>query len=74
SGFGIGVAPPVSVDDPIVAEAPDPVGGYSSRHPGGVNVAFGDGSVRFIRSTISPRVYQLLGNRADGEMISSESY
>lgn len=73
-GFGVGVTPPVAAGDPIVGETPDPVGGYSSRHPGGVNAAFGDGSVKFIKSSISRHVYQLLGNRADGEMISSESY
>ncbi len=56
-------------------EAPaDPVGGFGSYHAGGSNFAFGDGSVRFLKQSITPRVYQLLGNRADGEMISAESY
>jgi prepilin-type N-terminal cleavage/methylation domain-containing protein/prepilin-type processing-associated H-X9-DG protein len=57
------------------AEAPvDPVGGYGSYHPGGVNVAFGDGSVRFLKSTIKPSVLQLLSNRAGGVMLSEDSY
>jgi prepilin-type N-terminal cleavage/methylation domain-containing protein/prepilin-type processing-associated H-X9-DG protein len=50
------------------------VGGFSSRHPGGVNCAFGDGSVRFVKDSIAPNVFQCLGNRADGELISDEKY
>jgi prepilin-type N-terminal cleavage/methylation domain-containing protein/prepilin-type processing-associated H-X9-DG protein len=50
------------------------VGGYSSRHPGGANCAFGDGSVRFIKASISPGVLRLLGNRADGEFIDADKF
>jgi prepilin-type processing-associated H-X9-DG protein len=50
------------------------VGGYSSRHPGGANCAFGDGSVRFMKSSISAGVLRLLGNRADGEFIDSDKF
>jgi prepilin-type N-terminal cleavage/methylation domain-containing protein/prepilin-type processing-associated H-X9-DG protein len=53
---------------------PDPVGGYSSFHPGGANICFGDGSVRFIKGTIGPAVYQRLGNRQDGELVSKDAY
>ena len=63
---------------PAVAKKPeapaDPVGGFGSYHSGGSNFAFGDGSVRFLKQTITPRVFQLLANRADGEMISADSY
>jgi prepilin-type processing-associated H-X9-DG protein/prepilin-type N-terminal cleavage/methylation domain-containing protein len=52
----------------------DFVGGFSSSHPGGANFAFGDGSVRFIKQTVQQRVYQLLGSRADGELISDDSF
>jgi prepilin-type N-terminal cleavage/methylation domain-containing protein/prepilin-type processing-associated H-X9-DG protein len=56
-------------------EAPaDPVGGFGSYHSGGSNFAFGDGSVRFLKQSITPRVYQLLANRSDGEMISEDNY
>ena len=55
-------------------KAADRVGGFSSYHPGGANFAFGDGSVRFLKNTMSPRIFQLLANRADGEMISSNDY
>jgi prepilin-type N-terminal cleavage/methylation domain-containing protein/prepilin-type processing-associated H-X9-DG protein len=50
------------------------VGGFGSFHPGGANVAFGDGSVRFVRNSVSPQVYQCLGHRADGEMLDEDSY
>jgi prepilin-type N-terminal cleavage/methylation domain-containing protein/prepilin-type processing-associated H-X9-DG protein len=50
------------------------VGGYRSRHPGGGNFTFGDGSVRFLKNTISPTVFRWLANRADGEIISSDKF
>ncbi len=47
-------------------------GKYSFRsvHPGGVHFLFCDGSVRFVRDTIPMVVYQALGSRAGGEVIS----
>jgi len=57
------------------APAPvDPVGGFSSRHPGGANFGFGDGSVRFLKSTINWKVFRLLANRADGDLISADAF
>ena len=50
------------------------VGSFGSNHPGGLNCAFGDGSVRFLKSTVNATVYRYLGNRADGEVISDNSY
>ena len=43
-------------------------------HPGGANVLFADGSVRFLKSSISIRTYWALGTKANGEVISSDSY
>jgi prepilin-type N-terminal cleavage/methylation domain-containing protein/prepilin-type processing-associated H-X9-DG protein len=45
-----------------------------SYHPGGVNVSFCDGSVRFIKSTINPMTWLALGSIAGGEVISSDAY
>jgi prepilin-type processing-associated H-X9-DG protein len=41
-----------------------------SRHPGGVNAALADASVRFISETIDLRLYQGLGSRANGESVT----
>jgi prepilin-type N-terminal cleavage/methylation domain-containing protein/prepilin-type processing-associated H-X9-DG protein len=56
------------------ADALSHVGGYASNHPGGANFAFGDGSVRFLKNSINRRVFRLLANRADGEIISADKY
>jgi prepilin-type N-terminal cleavage/methylation domain-containing protein/prepilin-type processing-associated H-X9-DG protein len=70
----------------------DPDGGlddYSSRHPGGANFVFADGSVHFLKSVLrylrtrpdgstiySPAslVLQALGTRSGGEVISADAY
>ncbi|WP_165251308.1 DUF1559 domain-containing protein [Paludisphaera soli] len=46
----------------------------SSFHSGGVNAAMGDGSVRFIKTSVSMPVWWAIGTRAGGEVISSDSY
>jgi len=46
----------------------------TSNHPGGANFLFGDGSARFIKSTINMRTYWALGSRDLGEVVSSDSY
>jgi prepilin-type N-terminal cleavage/methylation domain-containing protein/prepilin-type processing-associated H-X9-DG protein len=45
-----------------------------SNHPGGANFGFVDGSVRFIKSSISLPTYWALGTRANGEVTSADSY
>ncbi|WP_337176633.1 DUF1559 domain-containing protein [Paludisphaera sp.] len=45
----------------------------TSNHPGGVNVAFADGSVKFIKDSISPQSWWALGTRAGGEVVSADS-
>jgi prepilin-type processing-associated H-X9-DG protein len=45
-----------------------------SYHPGGVNVLLGDGSVKFIKSTIDGMVWRGLGTVAGGEVISADAY
>ncbi len=47
---------------------------YWSRHPGGVNFVFADGSVHFVKSSINPIPYRGLATRAYGEVISADSY
>jgi prepilin-type processing-associated H-X9-DG protein len=45
-----------------------------SYHPGGVNVCFADGSVHFIKDSISKVTWAALGTRAAGEVVSSDAY
>jgi len=51
-------------------------GAYSatSRHSGGVNVLFGDGTVKFIKATINPQTWWALGTQANNETVSSSDY
>jgi len=46
----------------------------SSNHPGGVNMTFMDGSVRFIKSTVNYRSYYAIATPNGGEVVSSDSY
>jgi prepilin-type N-terminal cleavage/methylation domain-containing protein/prepilin-type processing-associated H-X9-DG protein len=46
----------------------------ASQHPGGVNVGFADGSVHFIKNSISLQTWWALGSINGGEVLSSDSY
>ena len=48
--------------------------GVGSLHPGGANVVFMDGSVRFLRDTVALQVWLGLGTRAGGEVLSSDAF
>ena len=41
-----------------------------SFHPGGLSLAYGDGSTQFISETISITVWNAISNRADGSTLS----
>jgi prepilin-type N-terminal cleavage/methylation domain-containing protein/prepilin-type processing-associated H-X9-DG protein len=45
-----------------------------SLHPGGVNALFGDGSVRFIKSSINLVAFRSILTLAGGETVSSDSF
>ena len=45
-----------------------------SNHPGGVNMLFLDGSVKFLRNSVDPGAYGALGTMAGGEVIGSDAY
>jgi prepilin-type N-terminal cleavage/methylation domain-containing protein/prepilin-type processing-associated H-X9-DG protein len=46
----------------------------SSNHPGGANILMADGSVRFIKDSVSRLTWWALGTRNGGEVISADSY
>jgi prepilin-type N-terminal cleavage/methylation domain-containing protein/prepilin-type processing-associated H-X9-DG protein len=48
--------------------------GFVSMHPGGANLLFADGSVHFLKNTISLITYTALGSRNGGEVVSAGSY
>jgi prepilin-type N-terminal cleavage/methylation domain-containing protein/prepilin-type processing-associated H-X9-DG protein len=48
--------------------------GASALHPGGVNAAFLDGSVKFIKQSVSLQTWRALGTKAGGEAISANAY
>jgi len=46
----------------------------TSNHPGGVNMAFTDGSVRFVKDTVNLQAWWGIGTRNGGEVVGSDSY
>jgi len=48
--------------------------GFKSYHPGGLNALFADGSVKFLKNSVSPVVRCALGSRAGGEVVSQTDY
>lgn len=63
----------------VFGYAPDPkqrpyAWRMGSKHPGGLNMLFGDGSVKFIKNTINPYTWWVLQTIAGGEVVSSDAY
>jgi prepilin-type N-terminal cleavage/methylation domain-containing protein/prepilin-type processing-associated H-X9-DG protein len=48
--------------------------GFKSKHPGGANFLFADGTVKFLKATVNKYTYAALGSRAGGEVISADAY
>jgi prepilin-type processing-associated H-X9-DG protein len=51
-----------------------PTYGARSRHPGGVNTLFCDGSVKFLKNTINLFIWRALSTTQGGEVISSDAF
>jgi prepilin-type N-terminal cleavage/methylation domain-containing protein/prepilin-type processing-associated H-X9-DG protein len=46
----------------------------NSNHSGGVNMGMADGSVKFIKDTVSPQTFWAIGTRKGGETVSADAY
>jgi prepilin-type N-terminal cleavage/methylation domain-containing protein/prepilin-type processing-associated H-X9-DG protein len=46
----------------------------SSRHPGGINVLMGDGSVKFVKNSVNINTWWAIGTKANGEVVSADAY
>jgi prepilin-type N-terminal cleavage/methylation domain-containing protein/prepilin-type processing-associated H-X9-DG protein len=46
----------------------------TSNHPGGVNVCFADGSVKFVKDTVDLATWWALGTRSQGEIVGGDAY
>jgi prepilin-type N-terminal cleavage/methylation domain-containing protein/prepilin-type processing-associated H-X9-DG protein len=75
-GCGSGNCIPSDWLDPKCLGAVKKLGQFAFRslHPGGVNFAFADGSVKFIKQSINTQTLMALGTRAGGEVVSADSY
>ena len=47
---------------------------FSSLHPGGLNVVFADGSVRYIKNTVNPYTWHAIHTMRAGEIISADAF
>jgi prepilin-type processing-associated H-X9-DG protein len=59
---------------PNVWGNPDGAVTPTSAHPGGVNLGMADGSVKFVKNSVSLQTWWALGTRNQGEVITSDSY
>jgi len=46
----------------------------SSNHSGGCNFLMGDGSVKFIKSSVAQKTYWALGTKANGEVVDASAF
>lgn len=73
AGYSLGTQP-VAGQCPWNAHDCGPNNEVFSFHPGGANVLFGDGSVRYLKESIAGNVLRALLTKNGGEVISSDSF
>ncbi len=70
----VALPPNTKIMDCTFHSASAPWKSARSNHSGGVNAAFVDGHVGFIKDSISPTTWRSLGTRAGGEIVSADAY
>jgi len=65
---------PWSKPEGLSLASADPMLGMGSKHPGGLNASMADGSVHFIKRSISPQVLNAMVTRNGGEVINRDQY
>jgi prepilin-type processing-associated H-X9-DG protein len=70
---GVQSFPAVSSDQDY-AGATQTMVAASSAHPGGVNVLFGDGSVKFIKNSVGYQAWYAIATVAGGEVVSADAF
>jgi len=76
-GYCSTVFPKVYLQDPPCMNTTGtqgPTYAARSRHPGGVNTVFCDGSVKFIKNSISLNTWRALSTSQGNEVVSSDAY
>ena len=48
--------------------------GVSSKHPGGVNVLFLDGTVRFVKNSVNQQTWWQISTHAGGEVVGADQF
>ena len=56
--------------DAVTATTPRVGSRFGSAHSGGLNTCFADGSVRFVRFSVTDAVFNSLGRKADGSVVN----
>ena len=66
----------LDIETKLVVQGGPTYGAITARsyHAGGVNILLGDGSVRFIKSSIDGNIWRTLGTVAGAEVISADQF
>ncbi len=63
-----------SPEPDLVGEEGDGGRLFGSSHSGGINAVFLDGSVHFVPYSINDKVFEHMGNKSDGEVVSASDF
>ena len=58
--------------DPVTRSSGHGLSTARSRHVGGVNAGYCDGSVRFVGNSVDMNIWRVLATRSGGEVVSND--